>query len=204
MGVFPVLTSACLPTSGYVKTILLHGGAIIDEYEHFVKQTIRNHYEILSANGVLRLTVPVVHHARKMPVQKVQISYAEPWQRLHLNAIKSAYGRAPFFAYYFPELENLFLQSPVHLTEFNRQCQNWIFKCLNTQPEILFTEKYSRHENDLRHVSAKHSDYFLKISDKIRYAQVFSDRFPFTKNLSIMDLLFNCGNRSYVILMSDR
>lgn len=202
MGNFPVLTTACLPPTGYLKTILYNGGAVIDEHEHFVKQTIRNHYDILSANKVLRLTIPVVHHAPKMPVHEVKISYAEPWQRLHLNAIKSAYGRAPFFQHYFPELEKIVLQSAALLSEFNRQLLQWIFKSIKSSPEIFFTEQFSKYENDLRPASEKHSDYFTKMSDGIRYSQVFADRFPFTKNLSVIDLIFNCGNLSGKILMS--
>ncbi len=202
MGNFPVLTTACLPPTGYIKTVLLNGGVVIDEHEHFVKQTIRNHYDILSANGVLKLIVPVVHHALKMPVHEVKISYAEPWQRLHLNAIKSAYGRAAFFQYYFPELEKIILQSPVLLTELNRQLFQWIFKSMKVSPEFFFTDQYRNHENDLRQVSSKHSEYFSKVVNDIRYSQVFADRFPFTKNLSVIDLIFNCGNLSERVLMS--
>lgn len=203
MGNFPVLTTACLPPTGYVKTILQHGGAVIDEHEHFVKQTIRNHYEILSANGVLKLTVPVIHHAPKMPVYEVKISYEEPWQRLHLNAIKSAYGRAPFFQHYFPELEKIISESPVYLAALNRQLLQWSFNCMNVIPAISYTENYLPHENDLRHASEKHSEYFLKMSNDIHYSQVFADRFPFTKNLSTLDLIFNCGNLSGRMLMSN-
>jgi hypothetical protein len=203
MGVFPVLTTTCLPPTGYIKTIVQNGGALIDEHEHFIKQTIRNHFHILSANGVQRLSVPVSHHASKMPVYEVKICYSEPWQRLHLHAIQSAYGRAAFFTHYFPELENLILQSPVYLAEFNRNCLRWISKCLKTHLQISFTGNYSLHENDLRHASGKHSDYFLKMSDNIRYAQVFTDRFRFQRNLSIVDMLFNCGNWSGMMLKGE-
>lgn len=203
MGSFPVLTTACLPPTGYVKTIIRYGGVVIDEYEHFTKQTIRNHYTILSANGVLRLSVPVIHRAPKMPVHEVMISYAEPWQRMHLNAIQSAYGRAPFFQHYFPELERIIMQSPVRLTELNRQLLEWIFTSIKASPEISFTKLYRKQENDLRHASDKHSDYFLKVSAGVNYAQVFADRFPFIKNLSILDLLFNGGNGAGRILFGN-
>lgn len=201
MGNFPVLTTACLPPAGYIKSILQHTGGVIDEKEHFIKQTIRNHYEILSANGVLKLTVPVIHHAAKMPVHEVKISYAEPWQRLHLNAIKSAYGRSPFFPHYFPELEKIISESPVLLTVLNRQLLQWVFHCMKIAPSISFTQNYLPSENDYRHASEKHSDYFLIMVNNIRYSQVFADRFPFIKNLSIIDLIFNCGNWSGKILM---
>lgn len=200
MGLFPVLTTATLPPAGYIKIVLNHGGVIIDEHEHFVKQTIRNHYDILTANGMLRLTVPVIHHAPKIPVNEVRISYAEPWQRWHLNAIKSAYGRAPFFPYYFPELEKIILQSPPMLAELNRQWLQWILTCMKVTPEITFTGLYAAHENDLRSASEKHSRYFSEVMHGIRYPQVFADRFPFQENLSIIDLIFNVGTSSALML----
>jgi hypothetical protein len=196
----PVLTTACLPPAGYIKTILLYGGAIIDEHEHFVKQTIRNHYTILTANGVLRLSIPVIHHASKMVIKDVCISYAEPWQRIHLNAIKSAYGKAPYFKFFIEELENIILQTPACLADLNKLLLSWAFRCMKVEPEIRFTGYYSNHQNDLRSASAKHSGFFDQQAEGIRYTQVFSDRMPFIANLSIADVIFNCGHLSASVL----
>ncbi|MCC6385571.1 MAG: WbqC family protein [Bacteroidia bacterium] len=194
MGRFPVLTTSCLPPIGYIKLILESGGAVIDIHEHFVKQTIRNHYSVLSANGILQLSIPVKHSKIKIPVHQVRICYDQPWQRQHLNAIRSAYGRAAFFQFYFEELENIFCSSPERLTVFNDLLLKWIFKCLKQDPLITFTKKYTdNYENDQRHASLKHSSHFLHLSRDISYAQVYSDRFAFKPNLSILDLIFNAA-----------
>ncbi len=204
MQTLPVLTSACLPPAGYVKIILQHGGAIIDESEPFRKQTIRNHYDILSANGRLRLVVPVIHQTAAVPINRLTICYSENWQRQHVHALRSAYGRAPYFPFYFDDLYAILMSATEKLTTLNRLLLQWIFHCMQIQPSITYCDTHVPVEGpDYRHGTSKKSTDFLSLTSSIRYLQVFSYRFGFIGGLSIADLIFNCGTESVTMLLKE-
>ncbi|MEG1635859.1 MAG: WbqC family protein, partial [Rikenellaceae bacterium] len=85
----------------YYGTILCNGRCTIELNENYTKQTYRNRCTILSANGAINLTVPIVKiSGEKMPIKEVKIDYATPWQKLHMRSIMSAYRNSPYFEHY--------------------------------------------------------------------------------------------------------
>ena len=80
---------------------LLSGEACIDLHEHYLKQSYRNRCDILSAGGVMSLTVPVYHTGGVgTPTREIRIDYSKRWQHRHWQAIVSAYRGSPYFAHY--------------------------------------------------------------------------------------------------------
>lgn len=77
---------------------------IIEQFENFGKQSYRNRCEIMTANGTISLTVPVVKANSKTLTKDLKIMYATPWQKLHLRSIESAYKNSPYYEYYIDEL----------------------------------------------------------------------------------------------------
>ena len=72
---------------------------LLEKNAHYVKQTYRNRCQILTANGVMNLTIPVDKvSGEKMLDKDVRISSTD-WQRVHWAAIESAYNNSPFFLY---------------------------------------------------------------------------------------------------------
>src|SRR6478735_6864409 len=68
----------------------------------------RNRYRISTANGPLLLSIPIKGGRRyAAPLADTLIDYTHDWQRQHWRTLFSAYGRAPFFEHYGPELETL-------------------------------------------------------------------------------------------------
>ena len=89
----------------------------IDDTEHYVKQTTRNHCLIATANGVQKLTVPVEKPSRNeergariepLLTREVRLSDHGKWRTEHWNAICTAYGESPFFDYYADDLRPFF------------------------------------------------------------------------------------------------
>ena len=163
----------------------LFEGAVIDVGEHYVKQSWRNRCEIASAGGRLSLTVNVMAGAQRLPVREVRIDYSKRWQHRHVEALRSAYGRAPFFEHYWPVLEPVLRRSPTFLYDLDRELLETLLGLMKSDFVPVFSESYVEAPgNDFRNsISPKRvSEGFVPVS----YWQVFGGWEP---DLSVVDLL---------------
>jgi hypothetical protein len=194
-----LLPTAYFPPVSYLKNLLNEDAVQIEGHEHYVKQSIRNRCEIFGANGRLRLTVPVEHNNRwRLPIKEIRLRNDEPWKRLHLKSIRSAYGKSPFFEYYEEELEKTFEVEHTFLFEWNYATLQLLLKWLKVEKEISFTDDflpYSDESWDARMIFDR-SENEIENNSRIKHAayyQVFESRHGFQSNLSCMDLIFNTG-----------
>jgi hypothetical protein len=74
----------------------------------YQNQSLLNRYHVLTANGPLRLTVPVVHVAAGASYGSVRVDGRQQWARTHWRTIASAYKAAPFFDHYAEPLEGFY------------------------------------------------------------------------------------------------
>lgn len=182
----------------YWKELLQAEKIIIDKHEHYVKRSYRNRCHILGANGLLRLSVPLESGKSQHSAMKdVRISYNESWQKLHWQSITSAYRRSPYFEFYEDHFAKFYEDKFEFLLDYNIELLKKIAAILKVDLKIEFTEKYLLpSEFDGLDLRSK----VLPIKDDSQlfpeYPQVFSDRFPFEKDLSMLDLLFNKGTTS--------
>ncbi len=187
MNVFP---TAYFPSINYLKEFLKCETREIEVHEHFPKQTIRNRCEILSGNGILVLSVPIIHkHGQKQKTEEVQIDYSTGWQIDQWRAIESAYTSSPYFEDYCEEINKIIFTKHEFLIEKNEAILAFIEQIL--EYEIVFT-KTDSFKNSITPVK----NLFLEkddLNDFLKYQQVFSYSKPFTPNLSVLDLIFNEG-----------
>ena len=187
-----LLPTAYLAPIKYYAILLQSKNCIIEHHEYFIKQSIRNRCEIYGANGKLRLTIPKERKgSSKTIISKLKISYKDDWQKIHWNAIKSAYNSSPFFEYYSNEIEVFYQRKEINLIIFNNKLQEVILDLLQEENNSNCTVEYLHSGNftDLR------NNYFKAASPK-KYSQVFMQKHGFIPNLSILDLLFNLGPES--------
>jgi len=192
-----------IPCIEYFAWITLSEKLILEAEEHFVKQTYRNRAYILTSNKIDRLTVPIIHKDKKLPIHQLRIDYKQKWQERHWRAIKTAYARAPFFEYYGYLFENLIFKDFEFLWELNKGMLTVCLKILNINVEVRQTDKYIKEYNkkkggkiDLR------SKILPNRNNGIIHAKPYNQLFAstFIDNLSIIDLIFNEGPNAVQVL----
>ena len=170
---------------------------IIDVHENYVKQSCRNRYEILTAQGRMGLTIPVVgQKGEKVPVQDLRV-HDNSWQILHWRSLVAAYNSSPFFLYYQDELESLYRDEYDKLIDFNTSALDFLLRSLQMDSKHEYSDAYSGN-----HLNSKLTEFkpCNRPLDHPKYLQVFSDRIEFESNLSVLDLLFNKGPEATAIL----
>ena len=188
-----ILPATYLPDIEYVTRLIEAGDDyIIDCGEHYIKRSARNRARIMTANGVLELTVPVVNANRpRTPMHRMKIDYSKPWQHQHRVAILSAYRSSPFYDEIMSHLEPFYTQKYESLVEFNLALLSALLRFAGYNKPL---------KTSLEYVVASDADLDLRpkkrISDFVTptYFQLFSDRYPFAPNLSVVDMLMSLGH----------
>ncbi|MDR1003528.1 MAG: WbqC family protein [Prevotellaceae bacterium] len=210
------LSSAYLAPIEYYCKLLAYDHVYIEQYDHYIKQTYRNRCVIAAPDGALALTVPVVKPDTPTPkclMRDIRISDHGNWRHLHWNALVSAYNHTPFFEYYMDDFRPFYEQKYTFLIDFNEALCRLVCELMDISPKLSRTTAYkttfTEGEEDWRdairpkqasapkHPSApEHTAPFIARP----YYQVFQERLGFLPNLSIVDLLFNLGPESPLML----
>lgn len=188
-----LLSTAYLPSLNYLSKLIEAEEVVIEKQEYFLKQTYRNRCEILTANGILSLSIPLIKQANKEIISEKKISYAENWQKQHWRAIASAYKNSTYFEYFEDELRPFYENQFEFLFEYNTQLLTTILNILRIKKSIGFTTQFETVPigiTDLRNLSEINNMYVPVMKS---YYQVFADKQGFTPNLSCLDALFNVG-----------
>lgn len=200
-----VLPSAYLPPVWWVKALVSKGGAEIEVWENYHKQTIRNRCTIDSPNGPLNLTVPVdktnFSAGGKCLMKDVRISSHSDWQRQHWNALEASYSQSPFFEYLQDDFRPFYEQRFEFLVDFNEAL---LYKCLeliDVCPKVCRTAEY-KGTGGLSGSNGLNGSSGLNCSMEApqEYYQVFQHKHGFQQGLSVIDLIFNMGPESVFII----
>ena len=196
-----------LPSIQYISKFVQFEQVIIEQQENYHKSSYRNRCHIASANGMMRLSVPLVKGKNSQQnIQETTIAWYENWTKKHWQAIRSGYGNSPFFEYYADELKPFFEKKYDTLFDWNKDLLFKILELLDIETTVTFTTDFVKEtdENIL--------DFRNKIAPKIEdlaydsffelqsYPQVFTEKHGFLPNLSILDLLFCAGPESVAYL----
>lgn len=177
---------------------------IIEQYDYYQKQTLRNRTYIHGPNGKLMLSIPIKHLGKigHQYYQTVEIENSCTWQKQHWKSIQSAYRSSPYFEFYEDDLAVLYKTKSSSLYAFNKAYFELLLKLLGWEPTVQYTESYETipAATDIRaQIEQKNS----KTDLVLKYTQVFEDKNGFIPNLSIIDLLFNEGPNTLTLLKAE-
>ena len=201
------IATAYLGTIQQYCKMLQYPEVRIETAENYVKQTYRNRCSIAAANGPLSLSIPIVKpDTLKCQTKDIRISDHGNWRHLHWNAIESAYNHTPFFEYYKDDFRPFYEKKYEFLADFNEELCRLICSLIDIQPDMERTSEYRTEftldETDFRESIHPKKDFTLEDTafSPQPYYQVFQERLGFLPNLSIIDLLFNMGPESLLVL----
>ena len=217
-----------LPWLGLFHKIALSDLFCYFDIVQYQRKDYNNRNKIKTSNGELWLSVPVEskNHLNKN-VSKILIVQGN-WVKKHLKSIELNYKKTPFFKDYFPELQSILInESKNSLGYLNLKLLEYFMECLKVDTPIVKASDYSfdgigsdlvldmcvklgvdsyifgeqgRNYADVK--AFKEAKIVVEFQNYIHpvYRQMGRDFLPY---MSIIDLLFNEGGKSYDILMSN-
>lgn len=198
------------PVQYYTKLLHHHGDMVyVEAFDHYVKQTYRNRCVITDANGPLALTIPTEKTSEgKCLMRDIRISDHGNWRHQHWNALETAYRHTPFFQYYEDDFHPFYEKKISYLYDFNMQLMQLVCELIGIEVSLSPTNQYKHNPDGM-------ADFRTIISPKMpwqedrefvptEYYQVFKEKQGFLPNMSIVDLLFNMGPESIIILNANQ
>ena len=156
------------------------------------KQTLTNRTYIDSSNGELMLTVPIKHSGKNVPrkFSEIKIDNSSNWKKTHYKSIKICYQSSPFFEFYEDDISFFYESDYEYLHQLNFASINLVCKWINLEmPKENFNVQEKEFINLIYLSNTKRT---RELIDK-KYTQTFQVSNGFINDLSILDLIFNCG-----------
>ncbi len=219
-----------LPWLGYFYKIANADLFVLLDDVQYTKNSFINRNKIKTPNGSMWLTIPVITSDKfGQKINEVEIKEPIKTANKILNTLKANYSRAEHFKVFFPEFESIINRYYNSLSILNTELILWVCRVLEINTKIISSSKLnvSSNEGTFRLVEIcksigadtylsgfggnKYQDenIFLQnnISLKISefkhpaYTQLWGN---FEFNLSVVDLIFNCGPESRNILLNNK
>ena len=178
--------------------------------------------------GSLWLTVPVKKKGLGLQkIDAVRICHDGRWPKKHLESLKKAYSRAPYFKVHIGFLKALLSTKFEKLIDLNLRVIHYLMQQLKIGTKVILSSELGiRSTGDTRLIEICRemgASGFLAQSSAQKYldADRFADAgirltqfkqpvliYPqlwgsFIPNLSALDLIFNCGPKGHDIMMGD-
>jgi hypothetical protein len=200
--VYPALYNGPI---NYFARLIREPEIILEQFDHYTKQTYRNRCRIVGPNGVITLSIPVKkRRGAKNYLKEIRIDYDTPWNKIHWRGLVASYASSPFFEYMTDDLIMFYERKFDYLVDFNHQLIEKTLLLMGMKIPIEYSSSFVEitGAGDPRDYIHPKKDQAVEDPDfqPLEYHQVFSDRLGFQSNMSILDLLFNEGPAALSIL----
>lgn len=218
-----------IPWVGYFEQIAVADVFVYLDDVQYTKKDWRNTNRLKSPYGVKSVHVPVQKTSRETRLNEALISYNEPWEEALLNKIHAWYGKAPYFGEVVPLLERPLAGKYERLVDLTVHLNNEVLAYIGVTTPISMAsdipkttaDKNGRIVEICRHFPAVDVLYDGKSARKFIDLEIFRSHGvgvvfqdyqqtpypqlwggPFEENLSVIDLLMNCGPDAKRVVLS--
>jgi hypothetical protein len=179
------------PLSWYAEVFDKQEIVLMNDHK-FPRQTYRQRFDYVTVEGARTFSIPLVKDTRNLDYRSVEISYQTHWQNQLINALRTSYGKSPFFEYYDYRFERIIAEKHRYLWDLNMLMLKETLACLKLDIRTGI------HNEPLPFPEPEPID-----TGRIYY-QVFADKAGFFGNMTILDLIFNEGINAWSILSGDK
>jgi len=224
--VISILQSGYLPYAGFFELMSRCDTFVLYDDVQFDKNSWRNRNRIRVPQGDIWLTVPVVSKGHfGQTLKEVRIAPGN-WQKKHLSSIRHYYAKSGCFDEYIGFFERIYAQKWEWLLDLNFEIIEYFRKILGVNSELILSSGLKSAGNKTERIisicrelgadayistngAKDYLDEGLFPENNIalayqdypgaKYRQVYPG---FVDNLSVIDLVFNCGKESRDIMLS--
>ena len=217
-----ILQSNYLPWKGVFDIINSVDIFVFLEDVQYTGQDWRNRNKILTSNGPLWITVPIKSKNRRdQLIYQAEICDKYFWQKKHFESFQHSYGKAPFYKEYKWIIEDIYLSRKwKNLSNLNIYTTKLISNVLGIKTKFInsldLNSKGRKDDKIIDMCKKLNADYYLSgpaarnyidsqkfkdekiILDYIKYEYPEYNQLhkPFNHFVTILDLIFNCGDSS--------
>lgn len=215
-----------LPWCGYMSLIDYVDEIVFLDNVQFDKRSWQQRNKIKTSNGTLTLTVPVItKNLFNQHIKDVKIDYSSAFQKKMIRSISQNYSKSIYFEYYSNELFSLIESTHKSLLDLNINLISFLCKKLKIELNfslssslkltsskeelILDICKLKNAKKYISTIGAKNylneENFSKKNNIELNFFEYFDNKYnqlhgKFVSNLSVIDLLFNEGQKSKGIL----
>lgn len=221
-----IIQSCYIPWRGYFDFIDDVDLFIFHDNLQYTKGDWRNRNKIKTPNGLCWLTVPVKYDQTSQLIEETRIDYSQKWQQKHINQIDTNYHNAPVYGLYADEFFSIIRQDFETISELNISLTKWGMSKLSIDTPLRMSSEFNpvgsktdRLIDILKKADADiylsgptakgylETEKFAAAGIQLEYKSYQYQDYPqlwggFEPAVTILDLLFNCGEYSQEYLKS--
>lgn len=223
MSKIAVLQPSYLPWLGFFEQMVSVDTFVIYDDAQYTKNDWRNRNRLKTKDGFLWLSIPV-NGSIHLHIRDIRIDSSKNWQEKHRKTIAQLYSKAPYFEEVSAQLEPLWNKKYEFLLDAAMDSIRIVAAYLTIETNIVYSselhivgDKNEKLVNMCKVLGATdyysglaaqnylNIDLFKKNGIDVAFQHYKHPRYPqrggdFISHLSIIDLLFNCGQKSRQIL----
>lgn len=208
-----------LPYPGLIGKIMMSDKFIYVTKVQYERKSWQNRNRIKGTNNDIMLTVPTLKRGKlDQFISDVKINNDIDWRKKHFNSINLNYKKTKYYNRYIDFFEEIYKKEWEYLCELDIYIMNYLLNELGINTEILYDRDFDfqGHKTEFlvdmckktecdTYMSNKGSESYVDLNvfsnSNINHiymeyiGSTYEQRFKgFISNLSIIDMLFNCGD----------